>query len=182
MRSRALLLACLLAVSVAALFAADSKAAPAKGAAPAAQPDDAAYSEQIKKFTTAPYFTSELVDHLPASKLPTPEKVLGHIVGAANYLTYPPDIYRYLRELEKASPRVKVFTIGTTEEGHEMVMVAVSDEANLRRLDEFKGNMARLSDPRSTPQAEADRLIAQTIPSTGLPVPSTRPRPARRRC
>src|SRR5262245_60540347 len=73
----------------------------ATGATSTAQPDDAGYTEQIKKFTTEPFFTTELVNHLPASKLPTPEKVLGHIAGAENYLTYPTDIYRYLRELEK---------------------------------------------------------------------------------
>ena len=36
-----------------------------------------------------------------------------------------------MRLLEKASPRVKVYSIGTTEEGREMIAVAVSSEENL---------------------------------------------------
>src|SRR5438876_3443807 len=110
----------------------------AASAAAAPQPLDAQYSDQIRQFTTSPVFTSELVDHLPASKLPTPDKILGYIAGAPNHLTYPDQIYKYFRELEKTSPRVKVFTIGTTEEGHEIIMAAVSDESNIRRIDDFK--------------------------------------------
>src|SRR5258706_8277381 len=135
-----------------------------RAAAPPAQPNDDAYTAKIKEFTTAPYFPSELVDHLPASRLPTPDKVLGHIAGAPNYLTYPHQIYAYFRELEKASPRVKFFTIGRTEENHDIVMLAISDEANMRRLDEFKQSMAKLADPRGTSPQQAEQLIAQTVP------------------
>ena len=147
-------------------FPATAQKAIATVAAPAAatQPDDAGYTEQIHKFTTSPNFTSELVNHLPASNLPTPDKVLGYIVGTPNHLTYPDQIYKYLRALEQSSPRVKVFTIGTTEEGHEIIMAAVSDEANIHRLDDFKGMMARLSDPRTTSPQEAEKIIADAVP------------------
>ena len=70
--------------------------------------DDASYTEQIRKFTTGPQFTTELVDHLPSSdRVPTPLKFLGYIAGAENHLTYAEDVYRYMRALEAASPRVK---------------------------------------------------------------------------
>ena len=37
------------------------------------QPIDAAYTAKIKEYTTAPFFSSPLVDYLPASKaVPTP--------------------------------------------------------------------------------------------------------------
>ncbi len=40
------------------------------------QPVNEAYTAKIKKYTTAPVFTSPLVDYLPASKnVPTPETV-----------------------------------------------------------------------------------------------------------
>ena len=43
----------------------------------AKQPIDEAYTKKIKEYTTAPYFTSPLVDYLPASKtVPTPSAVL----------------------------------------------------------------------------------------------------------
>ena len=156
----ALVLSILLAFFLTA-GAADKKQA----SATAVQKDDEAYTAKIKEFTTEPYFTSELVDHLPASKLPSPDKTLGHIVGAPNFLTYPDVIYKYFHTLEAASPRVKFFTIGKSEEGRDIVMLAISDESNIKRLDEFKANMAKLADSRTVKtQAEADKLIADTVP------------------
>ena len=73
-------------------------------------PLDTAYGAKIAEYTTEKYFLTELVDHLPLSdKVPSPEKVLGYAVGTPNKLTYTKDLYRYYRELAKASPRVRVF-------------------------------------------------------------------------
>ena len=131
------------------------------------QPLDQAYTAQILKFTTAPEFNSPLTNYLPASStVPTPEKTLGHIAGAPNYLPYSADIYRYFRALAAASPRVKVFSIGKTEEGREMIAVAVADESLLADLDANQARLAKLADPRSInmDDATADPLIAQTTP------------------
>jgi hypothetical protein len=146
-----------LAGAAAATFAQD-------GGGAAAQPNDEGYTAQIRKFTTAPVFTTELVDHLPDSKLPTPEKVLGHIAGAPDVLTYSADIYRYFRALEAASPRVKVLTIGQTEEGREIIMALVSDEQNIARRDEYRRMAARLADPRGMPASDAEEAIKKIIP------------------
>src|SRR5437868_6632221 len=131
------------------------------------QPVDDAYTEKIHKYTTQPYFTSPLVDYLPASKnVPTPDTVLGDIAGAPGILPYAEDVYKYMRLLEKATPRVKVYSIGATEEGREMIAVAVSSEENLKHLDENRARLAKLADPRSIKldDAEADRLVAQSTP------------------
>src|SRR6202142_2946084 len=69
-----------------------------------------------------------------------------------------------MRALEKATKRVKVFTIGHSEEGREIMLVAVSSEANIARLDHLKDLNARLADPRKTTQAEADRITSEAIP------------------
>src|SRR5213595_3131788 len=131
------------------------------------QPVDAAYTEKIHKYTTQPYFTSPLVDYLPASKtVPTPQVVLGDVSGAPAILPYAEDVYKYMRLLEKATPRVKVYSIGKTEEGREMIAVAVSSEENLKTLDENRARLAKLADPRiiKLDDAEADKLVAQTVP------------------
>src|SRR5215813_7344952 len=143
---------------------ADGETAPARDPK---QPVDEAYTAKIKKYTTAANFTSPLVDYLPASKnVPTPEVVLGDISGAPNILPYAEDVYKYMRLLEKASPRIKVFSIGTTEEGREMIAVAVSSEENLNHLDENRARLSKLADPRSIKldDGEADKLVAQSIP------------------
>jgi hypothetical protein len=131
------------------------------------QPVDEAYTAKIRKYTTEPYFTSPLVDYLPASKtVPTPEAVLGDVAGAPGILPYAEEVYKYMRMLEKASPRVKVFSIGTTEEGREMIAVAVSSEENLKRLEENRALLAKLADPRAIQMndAEADTIVAQAVP------------------
>ncbi|HEX5422846.1 MAG TPA: M14 family zinc carboxypeptidase [Candidatus Acidoferrales bacterium] len=131
------------------------------------QPIDQSYTAKIQKYTTEPYFTSPLVNYLPASKtVPTPEAVLGDVAGAPGILPYSTQVYKYMRMLEKASPRVKVFSIGHTEEGREMVAVAVSSEENLAHLDENSGRLAKLADPRTIhmDDAEADRLVDASVP------------------
>src|SRR6266702_4023192 len=131
------------------------------------QPVDEAYTEKIRKYTTKPYFSSPLVDYLPASKnVPTPQAVLGDVAGAPGILPYAEDVYRYMRLLEKASPRVKVFSIGKTEEGREMIAVAVSSEENLKNLEENRARLGKLGDPRSIKldDAEADKLVAEAVP------------------
>src|ERR1700739_2570723 len=128
---------------------------------------DEAYTAKMKKYTTEPFFTSPLVNYLPASKnVPTPEAVLGDVAGAPGILPYAKDVYKYMRLLEKASPRVKVFSIGTTEEGREMIAVAISSEENLKKLEENRARLAKLGDPRTIKldDAEADRLVAQATP------------------
>jgi hypothetical protein len=133
----------------------------------AKQPIDEAYTAKIKKYTTQPFFTSPLVDYLPASKaVPTPEAVLGDVAGAPGILPYAEDVYKYMRMLEKASPRVRVFSIGTTEEGREMIAVALSSESNLKKMEENRALLAKLADPRTLKlnDTEADKIVAQAIP------------------
>ncbi|MEO7199058.1 MAG: M14 family zinc carboxypeptidase, partial [Dokdonella sp.] len=110
----------------------------------ASQAVDQAYTAQILKFTTDPAFNSPLT----------------------NYLPYAAEVHRYFRALAAASPRVKVFTIGKSEEGREMIAVAIADENLLAGLDANKARLAQLADPRSInlDDARADELIAQTTP------------------
>src|SRR5437016_543226 len=123
------------------------------------------YNKKIKEYTTEPFFITELVDHLPLSScVPPPDAFLHHIVGAPDILDYTKDINDYMRLLAGKSPRVKVLSIGTSEEGREMLLVIVSDEANLAKLDRYKEINARLADPRGLSEAEAQKLIAEDKP------------------
>lgn len=71
-----------------------------------------------------------------------------------------------MRAVEKASPRVKVFSIGTTEEGREMIAVAVSSEANIAQLEVNRGRLAKLADPRTINMndVEAEKLATASVP------------------
>src|SRR6516162_4981283 len=99
---------------------------------PCSLSDHTQYSKKIKEFTTESFFSTELVDHLPLSScVPAPDAFLHHIVGAPDVLDYTKDINAYFRLLASKSPRVKVWSIGNSEEEREMLVVAVSEEANL---------------------------------------------------
>ncbi len=131
------------------------------------QPIDQSYTEHIKRYTTDPSFTSPLVDYLPASKtVPTPAKVLGDVSGAPDMLPYAEDVYKYFRMLEASSPRVKVFTIGHTEEGREQIAAAIADPELLAGATENKARLAQLSDPRTInfDDARARDLIDHSYP------------------
>jgi hypothetical protein len=132
-----------------------------------AQPTDDEYTKKIREYTTETFFNSPLTNYLPASpNVPTPKAVLGDVAGAPGKLPYAEDVYRYMRMLEKASPRVKVYSIGTTEEGREMIAVAIASESLLAKLDENRARLAKLADPRTInfDEAEADRLVEQSFP------------------
>src|SRR5580700_5007313 len=131
------------------------------------QPIDQQYTDQIHKYTTDPSFISPLVDYLPASKtVPTPAKVLGDVSGAPDMLPYAEDVYKYFRLLEASSPRVKVFTIGHTEEGREMIAVAIADPNLLAGAKENEAHLAQLADPRAIDldDAKARHIIDQSWP------------------
>ena len=131
------------------------------------QPIDQQYTDQIHKYTTDPSFISPLVDYLPASKtVPTPAKVLGDVSGAPDMLPYAEDVYRYFRLLEASSPRVKVFTIGHSEEGREMIAAAIADAKLLAEAKENDARLAELADPRTIGlnDAKARQIIDQSWP------------------
>ncbi|HWZ33916.1 MAG TPA: M14 family zinc carboxypeptidase [Bryobacteraceae bacterium] len=133
----------------------------------ASQAVDEEYTKKIREYTTEKFFNSPLTDYLPASKtVPTPKAVLGDIAGAPGILPYSHQVYQYMRMLEKATPRVKVFSIGKTEEGREMIAVAVASEKLIASLDENRARLAKLSDPRTIKMddAEAEKLVAASTP------------------
>jgi hypothetical protein len=127
------------------------------------QPVDKEYTDSIIKNTTDKMFLTEFVDHLPASdKVPSPAKILGYPVGTPNKLTYTKDQYRYYRELEKATPRVKVFTAPEKSElGREQLLIVVGDEANIANLAKYKEITAKLGDPRKLTDEQAKQLIGE---------------------
>jgi hypothetical protein len=135
----------------------------AQGIAPdAAEPGSV---EAISKATTEPRFSSPWVSYVPASaSVPSPQAFFGRIAGAAGELVDAAQAYAYCRALGAASPRVKVYTIGRSEEGRDIILMAIADERGIASLESFKTANAALADPRSVDPAAAERLIASSRP------------------
>jgi hypothetical protein len=134
----------------------------------AQQAVDSVYTAAIRELTpTDPVwkFSTELVDYLPASNtVPSPLAVLGYVPGTIGRLSYVADINRYFRAVADASPRAELFSLGMSDEGREMILLAIADEATMGRLDEYRTMLGRLADPRGLSAGERERLLREAKP------------------
>ncbi|MCU0249794.1 MAG: hypothetical protein MUE61_06275 [Vicinamibacterales bacterium] len=143
-----------------------SAQAPAAAKAASARPGhDEEFARLVREWTTKPEFLSPLVDHLPkAPGVPSPRDVLGYHIGQPKTLTYYADILKYYRALAAASPRVRVMTIGTSDEGRECVVVFVGSEESIANLDRYRGYLGQLADPRPLTEAQAMEIVGKAKP------------------
>jgi len=132
--------------------------------------------EAIAAATTEERFSSPWVSYVPESAtVPSPTDYLGHIVGAPGELSDTKQIYGYLRTLAEASPRVRVETIGTTEEGRDLIVAIVADEPGMDQIDRLREATSLLADPRRCDEACLENTLSYARPIYY-------PRPAARRC
>ena len=140
-------------------------AGPARAAVPSDDTPEPGSAEAIAAATTDPSHLSPWVRDLPDSAtVPSPRKFFGRIMGAPGELAGTKQVYAYARALAAASSRVRAFTLGRTEEGREIVMLAIADEAGIRDLERLKAATGALADPRRTDPEAAARLAAEARP------------------
>ncbi|MBS0395713.1 MAG: hypothetical protein JSR54_13915 [Proteobacteria bacterium] len=121
--------------------------------------------QEIARATTEPRFLSPWVAYLPASdRVPSPRAFLHRIPGAPGELVESGQAYAYCRALAAASPRVRLMTIGRSEEGRDIVLLAIADEDGIRDLERLKAATAALADPRRTDPAAAAALVRAARP------------------
>lgn len=99
------------------------------------------------------YFTgfSQNEYYLPKKNLnlqiPTPEQFLGYPIGSHH--TRYDKLVEYMRVLEKASNRVKVVTIGETNEHREQIIVHFAKPENLSNLENIRKNHLEIVEGKS---------------------------------
>jgi hypothetical protein len=126
---------------------------------------DSTYTLLVRQYTSEERYISPLIEHLPDHpSIPSPREFLGYIVGAPNKLTYYKDIKAYMEQLDAASPRVRLFPMGYSNEGREMIVLIVSSESTLDELPRYVELTARLSDPRITSGEVAQNIIRRAKP------------------
>jgi Zinc carboxypeptidase len=122
-------------------------------------------TEDIAKATTEAQFLSPWVSYVPASSsVPSPRAFFGRIMGAPGELLDSSKAYAYSRALAAASSRVRVFTIGKSEEGRDILLLAIADEKGIAALEQLKSATAALADPRKSDPAAAEKLFASSRP------------------
>jgi hypothetical protein len=93
-------------------------------------------------------------------RIPTPDSILGFPLGSRP--ARQEQVLSYLRALEAASGRIRVFPTGTTYEGRPLVVAAVGDESTISRLEAIKADLAAIADPATPRSGDIPALISRT--------------------
>jgi hypothetical protein len=96
-----------------------------------------------------------------AGHITTPKEHLGFNLGDDYCLANYQQLMSYWAKLEKESDRLKVVTIGTSEEGRPQLMGVVTSPANHKKLDHYKSIARRLARAEGVSDAEAKKLAAE---------------------
>jgi hypothetical protein len=164
---------------VATCFAASLLSVTIASSAIGQQRNDEEYTKQIAQFLRDSRITTELVDHLPASAtVPTPLKHFGHIMGAWGILDKAESMHAYYAALAKAAPaRTRLFNLGKTEEGRDMIALAIASEETIRNLERYRSDLDALTDARRTTEAQARAIMKRAKPiyyvTSGMHSPET---------
>ena len=93
--------------------------------------------------------------------VPTPASHFGHEIGADRELLDWDKVVSYFHALEKTSDKIRVEELGKTVDGRPLIAATIAAPETLRDFDRYREIQRRLADPRITPEAEADNLIAR---------------------
>jgi hypothetical protein len=81
-------------------------------------------------------------------ELPSPEKHLGHPVGADGKLVRWDTVREYFRQVAEVSSRVRIEELGRSTEGRTMIMAVVSAPDTVANLKRHQQQQQKLADPR----------------------------------
>lgn len=108
--------------------------------------------------------------------IPSPRSILGFTPGDDRTIADWKQITNYFAQLDQASDRVQVQTLGETTLHHPFIVAFISAPENIRNLSKYKEIQRRLADPRTiTDEAERERLMREgkTIVSISCSIHST---------
>lgn len=98
---------------------------------------------------------------LLAAAVPSPESHFGHKIGADRTVLEWNRVVSYFQALAKTSDRVRVKELGKSTESRPFIAVTVASADTIRKLERYAWIQKKLADPRTTPEAEAEKLIAE---------------------
>jgi hypothetical protein len=96
-----------------------------------------------------------------AQNVPTPKSHFGFSIGDNYHLATFTETELYLKKIAAVSKKMKLVSIGKTEEGREQYMVIVSDPSNLAKLDKYKTISQRMARAEGLSDADAKALAAE---------------------
>lgn len=119
----------------------------------------------IKAATTDENYLTPWVSSIPDHPtVQSPRDFLGYIAGAPGELTHVTEIHAYMKALAGSSDRAKVINLGQTAEGRDTIAIIIADPQTLGNLEDYRGRLNALADPRKTSEAEANKIIESAKP------------------
>ncbi len=92
------------------------------------------------------------------SAIPTPESVLGYPVGKW-HVTHD-QLVNYMRRLAEASPRVQLEEYARSHEDRPLLLLTISNEANLQNLESIREQHLQLTDPQQSGNLDLEQMPA----------------------
>ena len=106
-------------------------------------------------------YAFDFYEHGPyRSEIVRPSSFFGYEPG--EFLTTFALYESLLREYGGRSDRLRIFQLGKTPEHRTIYLLAISSPANLAHLDQIKGQLAKLADPRKPNTGDSEDLIRTT--------------------
>lgn len=96
----------------------------------------------------------------PDPRVPPVASLLGFEIGSRPATHH--EVLSAFEAWAEASPRGILLRYGKTHEGRDLLLLVVSSEENIARLDSLREAHARLADPRGIGEAETARLLETT--------------------
>ena len=96
-----------------------------------------------------------------SAQVPSPKSHFGFNIGDNYHLATFTQTEGYLKKVAASSNRVKLQSIGKTEEGRNQYMVIVSDPANIKNLAKYKAISQRLARAEGLSEQEAKALAKE---------------------
>src|SRR5580692_10337774 len=102
-----------------------------------------------------------LIAWTATAAVPTPKSYFGHEIGEDRTVLDWDKVVGYFQALQKSSDRIRVEELGKSTEGRPFIAATIADPETLKHLDRFIAIQQKLADPRTTPEAEADKLFLE---------------------
>ena len=93
-----------------------------------------------------------------SQQIPTPEDIIGFELGTNYKLADNEQLENYYRAIADASDRVVLKEIGETHHGNTLLLLIISSEQNLEKLDEYREISEKLALVRDLSSEEASEL------------------------
>lgn len=102
-----------------------------------------------------------LIHSFTHAQVPNPKSHFGFNIGDNYQLATFTQTEAYIKKVAAASNRIKLQSIGLTEEGRNQYMVIVSDPANIKNLAKYKAISQRLARAEGLSESEAKALAKE---------------------